>query len=375
VVRALVERMGYTEPVVDYALDALFGALDARTLRSTIAGELGSLDALDGFVARPGRPDVAYRGVERVAIVSSDTTIGVALPSLAYALCAGSSAIVKDRNDRLIASFARTLAEERPELGSRVRADVWDGSDDAFSRSHLERADTVVAFGRSEALRAIRAQLRADARFVAYGHRTSIGYVERDALASDALAREAARGIARDALLYDGDGCLSLHVAFVERGGALDPAAFARLVSSACDETSIEFPAAYDADAALTAYGRAAAFRAAQGAGAFFGGSVAPHAVALDPPAAEPPPFVRRLIALYSVDAPDEALAFVRGHAVPLEAVAFASFEPRADALAFAVASGASRIATLGSLQTPPFGGEHGGVGRILPFVRAIYRG
>ena len=95
----------------------------------------------------------------------------------------------------------------------------------------------------------------------------------------------------------------------------------------------------------------------------------------LDPPAAEPPPFVRRLIALYSVDAPDEALAFVRRHAVPLEAIAFASPEPRADALAFAVASGASRIATLGSLQTPPFGGEHGGVGRILPFVRAIYRG
>ena len=80
VVRALVERMEYTEPVVDYALDALFGALDARTLRATIAGELGSLDALGDFVARPGRPDVAYRGVDRVAIVSSDTTIGVALP-------------------------------------------------------------------------------------------------------------------------------------------------------------------------------------------------------------------------------------------------------------------------------------------------------
>jgi hypothetical protein len=28
----------------------------------------------------------------------------------------------------------------------------------------------------------------------------------------------------------------------------------------------------------------------------------------------------------------------------------------------------------LGTLQRPPLGGEHGGAGRILPFVRAIYR-
>ncbi len=372
--RAIRERTGYTEPVVDYALDALFGALDADAMLATIASELGSLEALETFVARPGRPDVTYRGVEYVTIVSSDTTIGVALPALAFALCAGAHTIVKDRSDLLIASFAETLAQERPELGERIDAIAWDGSDDAASGARLSHADTVIAFGGTAALRELRAHVKADALFVAYGHRTSLGYVERESLVDAEMAREVARGIARDALLYDGDGCLSLHAAFVERGGTVDPYAFARIVGDAFDEAAFEFPAGYETDAGLEAYRRSASFRASQGRGATFAGSMAPHLVAYDAPQDEPPPLVRRTLALYPGDGPDHAIAFVRRHALPLEAVAFGTAFPRADLTAFARASGASRVARLGTLQRPPLAGEHGGYGRILPFVRAIYR-
>ncbi len=372
--RAIRERTGYTEPVVDYALDALFGGIDADAMLATIASELGSLDVLETFVARPGRPDVMYRGVENVAIVSSDTTVGVALPALAFALCAGAHAIVKDRSDRLIASFAETLAQERPELGERIDATAWDGANDAASRSHLARADTVIAFGGSDALRELRAHLKPDALFVPYGHRTSLGYVERESLVDAETAREVARGVARDALLYDGDGCLSLHAAFVERGGALDPHAFARILGDAFDEAAREFPAGYESDAKLEAYRRSASFRASQGRGATFSGSMGPHLVAYDAPPDEPPPLARRTLALYPTDGPDDALAFVRRHGLPLEALAFGEAHPRPDLVTFATASGASRLAMLGTLQRPPLAGEHGGYGRILPFVRAIYR-
>jgi hypothetical protein len=372
--RAIRERTGYTEPVVDYALDALFGAFDAEAMLAAIASELGSPDALETFVSRPGRPDVTYRGVENVAIVSSDTTIGVALPALGYALCAGARTIVKDRSDRLIASFAETLAQERPELGAQIEATAWDGADDVASRSHLAGADTVVAFGGSDALRDVRKHIKADALFVPYGHRTSIGYVERESLAGTDAAREVARGIARDALLYDGDGCLSLHAAFVEHGGNLDPLAFARILGDAFDEAALEFPAGYESDSGLVAYNRSASFRASQGRGATFAGSMGPHLVAYDAPQGEPPPLVRRTLALYPTGGPADALAFVRRHGLPLEAVAFGHALPRADLVAFARASGASRIARVGTLQRPPLAGEHGGYGRILPFVRAIYR-
>lgn len=411
--RALIERTGYTAPVVDYALDALFRSLTAAALEDTIAGELGSLAALDGFVARPGRPDVRFAGVARTAIVSSDTTIGVAVPALAFALCAGSHVIVKDRSDRLITAFAATLAEELPELAQRIEASMWNGADEAASRAQLESADTVVAFGRGETLAAIRALLRPDARFVPFGHRTSVGYVARETLVSSAdaglragssgrtgvagrtiderfpAARSAALGAARDALLFEGEGCLSLHVLFVERGAPLDPGAFARVFARALDEMATEFPAGYaEIDAASTAYRRAAIFRAAQKTDAAFGGGTplggsgtplcdarATHHLTLDPPFADPPPFLRRTVALYGVSGPQEALAFLRRHALPLEAVAFGDAAPRADLVDFALAAGAARIAALGELQRPPLGGEHGGSGRILPFVRAIYRG
>jgi len=373
--RALIERTGYTEPVVDYALDALFGALDAEAIASTIAGELGSLAALDGFTVRPGRPDVRYAGLARAAIVASDTTIGVALPALVFALCAGCRVIVKDRSDRLIGAFAETLGDERPELAALIDAFPWHGADEAASRAHLGDADVVVAYGGDETLLAIRALLRADARFVAFGHRTSVGYVTRKALGSDAPAREAALGAARDALLYDGDGCLSLHALFVERGATLDVRAFGRILADAFERTAIEFPAGYTRlDARADAYRRSALFRAAQGEGEVLAGVVAPHLIVIDPPRAEPPPFLRRTLAVYGVDGPDDARTILQRHALPLEAVAFDAVTARADLESFARESGAARIATLGDLQRPPLAGDHGGTGRILPFVRAIYR-
>jgi hypothetical protein len=372
--RAVMARTGYTEPVVDYALDRLFGGLGRAALRATIAGELGSFAALDGFVPRAGRPEVTYRALERVTIVSSDTTVGVAIVPLAFALCAGSRVTVKDRDDRLVAAFAATLAEEAPEFGGSLATGVWAGADEAAGRIALGEADAVVAFGRSETLGAIRARLAPEARFVAYGHRTSAGYVAREALDDEALANACAAGAARDALLYDGEGCLSLHALFVERGGRIGPADFARLVAAACDAAAIEFPAGYaEPDDGVAAYRRSALFRAAQGKGAVYAGVTAPHLVVLDPPQEDPPPLLRRTLALYSVDGPAQALDFLRRHGLALEAFALAA-PARADAEAAALASGAARIAAFGALQDPPLGGEHGGGGRILPFVRAIYR-
>ena len=373
-VKAIAERTGYTGPVVDYALDALFGSIERRALSATICGELGALEALDGFVLRPGRAAVTYRPVEPVTIVSSDTTIGVAIPALVFALCAKATVTVKDRDDRLVAAFAETITSERPELRAAMCVETWSGADEAASRAHLSSAATVVAYGGDETLSAMRALLRPQARFIPFGHRTSAGYAAREALTELATARACANGFAADALLYDGEGCLSLHAAFVERGGAVTPAQFAALVARACDEVAVEFPAGYrERDAGVVGYLRAAEFRAAQGSGEVFPGKTAPHVTVLDPPRDEPPPLLRRTLALYAVDEPAEALALLHRHGIALEAIA-AHLPARPDVEALVLASGAARLAAPGTLQRPPLGGEHGGVGRILPFVRAIYR-
>lgn len=381
--RAVMQRTGYTEPVVDFALDALFEEITREALRVTIEGELGSLAALDGFVARPGRPDVHYRGVGHATIVSSNTTIGVAIPAFVFALCAKARTIVvKDRNDGLVAAFAETIAEERPELGARMRVERWDGHDAPAALEALARSNVIVAFGGDEALTAIRARLGSGARFVPFGNRTSVAYVAREALdaaaADPAFAREIAFGIARDALLYDGEGCLSLHAVFVERGGALDPAAFAAILGEAFEAAAVEFPAGAAEPVPATArFASAARFRASQGAGSVRGGVTGAHVLVSDTSLDQPPPLVPRALASYAVDGPADAAAFLRRHALPLEAFALdaaSAAGARPDLLALALDAGAARIARFGAAQRPPLSGEHGGRPRVLPFVDAIVR-
>src|ERR1700722_12402121 len=118
--KAIEERLGYTTPVVEYALDRLFRSITADAMTSAIVDELGSLAILDGFEERPGRPAAWARGARAVTIVSSDTTIGVAIAPLVFALAAKCAVTVKDRADALVTAFVDTLGEERPELRTAI---------------------------------------------------------------------------------------------------------------------------------------------------------------------------------------------------------------------------------------------------------------
>jgi len=363
--QALARRTGYTIPVVDYALDRLFTPLRTPTLERVITQELGSLQALDRFVERDGVRSRAYP-VGKVVVISSDTTIGVAIVPAVFALCAKCPVLVKDREDALIEAFFATLAQEHPELGKRAQARVWTGGDPAGDRE-LRLADAVVAFGRDDSLAEIRRAVRPGARFVGYGHRASIGYVSREALADEASARTAAEGAARDLVLYDGEGCMSLHALFVERDAAVATSDFARMLIEAAAVVSVEFPAG-KLDPRVVTYCTGAAFRAALGRGKVLRTPSADTTLVLDPPQHEPPPLLPRILPLYSIDAPEECEEYVRSHGLPLEAFALAaSSETLAD---LGARMGAARIARLGEMQSPAPGLHHGGRARIGDFIR-----
>jgi hypothetical protein len=367
---AIEARLGYTTPVVDFALDQLFFGLRRDALEAAIVSELGSLAALDGPVPVAGRPAAWARGVDRVTIVSSDTTIGVALPAAAFALCAKCDVLVKDRSDALIAAFFATLVEERPEFVAAAVARPWTGASDPDEAAALGTADVVVAYGGDDALRAIRAQLRPDARFVPFGHRASIGYVAADATAGPGAAARC-EAIARDALLYDGEGCLSLHALFVE---GPDARAFASQLAAACERVAIEFPpGALDARraAAVASYRNLGDFRAAGGRGAIVSGTARGATIAFDPPRGEAPPFLPRVLPVYPVRGPGDVAAYCAQMRLPVQALGVA--DPGDPAmLALGAQIGAVRIAAFGTMQTPPLAGHHGGAPRIADFVRWI---
>jgi hypothetical protein len=320
---------------------------------------------LERFVERNGMKTRAYP-VGKVVIVSSETTIGVAIFPAVFALVAKCSVLVKDREDSLIAAFFATLAEELPPLAVRARARVWKGGnpDDDLE---LRLADAVVAFGRDDSLAAIRRAIRPGARFVGYGHRASIGYVSREALDDETSARKAAEGSARDLVLYDGEGCMSLHALFVERGGRIGPGEFAQLLIEAATAASIEFPAGR-LDPRIVTYCTGAAFRAALGRGSVLRTPSADTTVIVDPPLREPPPLLPRILPLYAIDEPEECEEYVRSHALALEAFALA--RRRDDLADLGVRIGAARIPLLGEMQAPSPSLHHGGRVRIADFIR-----
>jgi len=339
-------------------------------LEAAIAGEVGGLAALDGPVDVPGRLRTWARGVERVAIVASHSTIGVAIPPLAYALCAKCAVTVKDRSDDLVAMFVETLREERAELAGAVEVRTWSGGDESVEREALGRADVVVAFGRGDALRAIRAACHPDATFVPFGDRASAGYVDRGALRTD--IDELAARVARDALLYDGDGCLSLHLLYVERGEPELLERFIDALPAACNATLVEFPPGERAPRRATAaahYADVAAFRASTGAGRVARDRAGRWSIVVDPPRDQLPPFGAGVIPLYTVVGLRDAASHVRERRIPIQCVgAMPTIEPEELARAF----GAVRIAPLGLMQEPPFAGHHGGRPRIAEFIRWI---
>ncbi|HEY6450040.1 MAG TPA: acyl-CoA reductase [Candidatus Cybelea sp.] len=363
---AVGARTGYSAPMVEYAFDRLFGALRRDSIEAVIADELGCIDVLDDFAERAGRPPAHALPLGRVCVISSRTTIGVALLPAIFALCSKCNVLVKDREDHLIAAFFETLGGELEALRDAATAQRWSGDEDTID---LNGFDVVVAFGNDAILADLASKLRLPARFIPFGSKASAGYVAREALSDASAAQAIACGVARDIVLYESEGCLSLHALFVETGGAIAVERFAAMVADALGTAAVEFPpVALNAQtAARFAVARdLATFRA--GARGVYSDRLPGCVAILDPPFEEPPLFLPRTIGIRSVDNASQAAEYLERHGIALEALAVAG--RRWDLLELAARTKAARIAPFGTLQAPPIGVFHGGRPRIAEFVR-----
>lgn len=348
--RRIAGRTGYSDPMVDYALDRLFETIDERAIDAAIREEVAAQAA-----APAGS----------VCILSSRTTIGVAIPPAIFALCAGCTVLVKDREDALASAFFETVREEAA-FPLAITARAW--SSPAEDAPDLRAFDVVVAFGSDASLEAIRRRMKPGARFVAHGSRASAGYVPASALADRSTWPAIAEGAARDLVLYETQGCLSLHVLFAECASV--PPEFGSALASAVERASVEFPVGR-IDPALGAaalqYRRLAAFRSiSDGRAVWSDGSS--YAIVASPPS-EPPPLLPRILPIVAVRTAADASAYLLRHGITLEALA--APDTSLAVRDFAARSGASRVCAFGDLQRPPFQARHGGHARILPFVRA----
>jgi len=376
---AWLARLGrFSTPMIERALDDSFGPLAGGGVSRWVASELGSVAALDS-------PEPDRRGISRRALgpdwmlqIYAGNVPGLSVWPFYSALAMKSALFAKTSSLEPVLAplLARTIAEEDPALGACLAVVWWKGGTVELDRAAIRGAPAVLAFGGEFAISSIARDVHPEARLVLQGPRVSVAYVSAASLRRAGLSALAARA-AYDVALYDQQGCLSPHAIYVERGGEVGPSAFASALGSALEKLRDGLPrGGIEAEhaARLQLYRAQAQFEEAQeerGTRVLTSGEGTDWTVIYEEGARFEPTPAYRTIRVHSVSSAEEVVSALAPEAHWIEAVGLETKGAERTRLAALFSgTGVPRIAAVGSLQSPALTGTHGGVHRILPFIR-----
>lgn len=213
-----------------------------RAIDASLRGSRGALDAFRPDSIGERRLRAMPLGIVGHWLAGNVPTLGML--SLMLALAAKNANVLKVPREvspllpEMLASLGR--ARHRDAAGRTIDGSVltdavvalWHGHDSPDAARMSLTSDARIIWGGAEAVTAIAGlPRRHDCVDVIFGPKLSLAAVGREALAEMDIARRVARGVAVDCSVFDQTACASAHTVFVERGGAIDPAAFARILA------------------------------------------------------------------------------------------------------------------------------------------------
>jgi hypothetical protein len=376
---AWLARLGrFSEPMIERALEDTFRPLAAGGVSRWVASELGSAAVLDAPATyRKGVPRRAT-GPSWMLQIYAGNVPGLPVWPLYSALAMKTALLAKTSSQEPVLAplLARTIAEEDPELGACMAVVWWKGGTDELDRTAIRDAPAVLAFGGGFATERIAGEAHPGARVVIHGPKVSVAYVAAASLTRSGLGALAARA-AHDVALYDQQGCLSPHAIYVERGGEVGPAAFASALGSALEELRVGLPRRDlepEQAARVQLYRAQAHFEEAQekrGTRVLASNEGTDWTLIYEDGARFEPTPTHRTVRLHAVSGAEEVVEALTPSSRYIEAVGLEAKGREKSRLAAAFAAmGVPRVAALGSLQCPEISGTHGGVHRLLPFLR-----
>ena len=334
---------------------AFLGPTIADALLLLVRTELGHADALDDFVPLAGSLVKAVAPRVILHIVSGNTP-AAALQSLIRGLLLGAHNLCKIPSAGLpeVAEFHATLPAELAacvEISGEL-PDEW-----------LTGADALIVFGSDETIAHFRARTASWQTFIAHGHALSFGVVFDDTDGASIA------GVARDASVFDQQGCLSPHVIYV-RGDARDYAARLAEAMRLFHEREPRGAISLSESNTIRALRNDLAFRAANGEPIALHASTGSTAwtVVFEGAPGFPRSPLHRFLFVKPLPADLAAeLREVRAH-LSCAGVWPATLE-NARALA---GTGVTRICPLGKMQQPPWSWRQDGQPTLAPLVRWI---
>jgi hypothetical protein len=227
---------GFSKPIMERGLDGFFKQFTPQGFQSLLEQELGHARRLDQFasggtIGGASHPAMA-RGPEFLVHIAAGNLPNPALMSITLGLLTRSAQFVKCASGAsfLPRLFAHSIYELDRKLGSCLEIAEWRGGNLALENVLFAEADCLTATGSDETLAAIRSRLPAKVRFLGYGQRVSFGFVTREVLRDEQIAKVVASA-ADDVIAWDQNGCLSPQVIYVEERGAVESDKFAELLA------------------------------------------------------------------------------------------------------------------------------------------------
>lgn len=356
-------------------LDGMAADWTPGRLSALLASEFEDPSVLERFVPRPGGGALRALGDRLLVQVVSGSVPGVSTTALLRGLLARSATLVKPgRGDLLLPLlWMEGLMEEDPGLAGAAGVHYWPGGDPGSApveAAWLEAADRVVVYGGEDAVASVRQGTRAP--IVVYPHRISVAMVGKEVWrgpGSDTVARDLAKAVS----LFDGRGCVSPQLVFVE-GSPREVWEWARVLAGAMEEEAQRLPpgALEVAEAARLQQLRSLAeLEGAAGDGGVMAGSGTSWTVLVgdtDPLEGVCPGRVLRLVPVPGLEGVPERLRPLAGH---LQSAALEVADGRRMALAGALAvAGVSRLTSLEGMAWPPPWWHHDGQGPLRVLVR-----
>ena len=375
--RRIAAMTPYCEAMVRTGLRRLLEGCRKDAMFTLLQAELGGPEVLDGFCHRSGAHG-AHRatGPTLITHIFSGNIPGLPAISLIHGFLVKSASLGKPASEEPVfpALFARSIAAVDPKLAGAMAILPWTGGDTAIEAAVFAVSEAIVAYGSDASLEKIHGQVPGGVRFVSHGHRVSFAVIGREALGPGSLHRLAER-VAYDISLFDQQGCVSPHVIYVERGGAIQPEDFAEGLAEAMAAFEHAMPRgrlAIEETSAIQQVRTEAELRGLRGEAVRLFQSPAGTAwtVIYEDDQAFVPSCLNRVVRvkpLADVGEVPNLLRPVRRH---LQTAGTALSPERRDRLAEALARlGVCRVCSVGEMPHPPLSWHHDGGFSLLPLL------
>jgi hypothetical protein len=213
---ALAKSNRVNPGMISAALDAIFGVVTGAGITELLRREAGDAGTLEPLTLGARTPSGSGRrcGPRLLYCATAGNLPGQSVPVLVSAAVARSAVVIRDsvRQPGLTAAFVESIRATDPALGDTFV--VIDGGRGEENDTAVRHAARIEISGHDQTLERLSARYRkiSPAEIVFHGNRSSAAVI-----AAGADLTAAAQGVALDAVIYEGRGCLTPRIVFVEQ--------------------------------------------------------------------------------------------------------------------------------------------------------------